>query len=69
MNFRLDLMESKIEFYEAFTLQELEKKITVQIDNNKGLMLEPYSVSHQATFHPLHEKMLYTAVVHYRLKK
>lgn len=69
MNIRLDLIESKIEFYEAFSLQELEKKIAQQIDNNKALMLEPHSVTHQASFHPLHEKMYYSAVVHYKLRK
>jgi len=69
MEFRLDLLETKIEFYEAFTLQELEGKITRQIDNNKALMLQPISVQHQAVFHPLHEKMLYTACVHYKLQQ
>lgn len=68
MDFRLDLFEHKIECFEAYTLQELEAKIAAQVDNNKALMLEPYSVSHQATFHPQREKMLYTAVVHFKLK-
>lgn len=68
MEFRLDLLETKIEFYEAFTLQELEAKIAQQIDNNKALMLEPAAVQHQAVFHPLHEKLLYTACVHYKLR-
>lgn len=68
MEFRLDLLETKIEFYEAFSLKELEAKIAQQIDNNKALMLEPSAVQHQAVFHPLHEKMLYTASVHFKLR-
>lgn len=53
MEFRLDLLETKVEFYEAFSLKELEAKITEQIDNNKALMLEPAAIQHQAVFHPL----------------
>ncbi|MCM3632270.1 MULTISPECIES: DUF2536 family protein [Paenibacillus] len=69
MEFRLDLLETKVEFYEAFSLKELEAKITEQIDNNKALMLEPAAIQHQAVFHPLFEKMLYTAHVHYKLRQ
>ena len=69
MNFRLDLMETKIEFFESLSLKGLETAIAEQIDNNKALMLEPHSISHQTTFHPIREKMIYTAVVHFKMKR
>lgn len=68
MDFRLDLLDHKIEFYEAFTLKELEKIVEQQIEINKALLLEPYSIEHQVTYHPAREKMLYTAVVHFKVK-
>lgn len=67
--FQLDLIEHKIELFEAFSQKELQQQIEAQIENNKALMLEPYQVQHQACFHPIREKMLYTAAVHFRLKK
>ena len=67
--FQLDLIEHKIEMFEAFSIKELERQIETQIENNKALMLEPYQVQHQTCYHPLREKMLYTAVVHFRIKK
>jgi len=69
LDFRLDLLDHKVEFYEAYSLKELEKLIDAQIDNNKALLLEPYSIEHQVTYHPIWEKMLYTAVVHFKAKK
>ncbi|MCR8655971.1 YrzA family protein [Paenibacillus endoradicis] len=69
MDFRLDLLDTKIEFFEALSLKELENAIAQQIDNNKALMLEPHSISHHVTFHPIREKMLYSAVVHFKIKR
>lgn len=69
MDFQLDLFEHKIECFEALTVQDLEAKIGAQVEINKALMLEPFSVSHQATYHPQREKMIYTAVVHFKLKR
>ena len=69
MDFRLDLLENKIEYFEALSLKELENVIAQQVDNNKALMLEPHSISHQTTFHPIREKMLYSAVVHFKIKR
>lgn len=68
MDFRLDLLDHKIEFYEAFSLKELERIVEQQIDNNKALLLEPFSIEHHVTFHPGREKMLYTAVIHFKAK-
>jgi hypothetical protein len=68
MGFILDKMESKIEFFEAFDLRTLEKKIDEQIENNRALLLDVYTVQHTVTFHPLHNKMLYTALVHFKGK-
>ncbi|CAM4461705.1 hypothetical protein FHS16_003072 [Paenibacillus endophyticus] len=69
MDFRLDLIENKVEFFEAYDLKTLEQKIDQQIENNKGLLLEIHHISHHAVFHPKAEKMLYSAVVHFKAKK
>ncbi|HZG86085.1 DUF2536 family protein [Paenibacillus sp.] len=68
MGFMLDKIEDKVEFVEAFDLKTLEKRIDEQIEINKALLLSVHNVQHQATFHPLHNKMLYTAVVHFKAK-
>jgi hypothetical protein len=68
LNFSLDLLEDKLEFFEANELKTLEKKIAAQIEVNKAILLSVNSVSHQMLFnengHPH-----YTAVVHFKLKK
>lgn len=69
MDFRLDLIETKIELFEAQDLKTLEHKINSQIDVNKALMLDVHSVSHQAAFNPKTEKMHYSAVVHFKMKR
>ena len=69
MDFRLDLLETKIEFFEAQDLKTLEHKIAGQIDTNKALMLDVHSISHQAVFNPKTEKMQYSAVVHFKMKR
>ncbi|RCW46488.1 YrzA family protein [Paenibacillus prosopidis] len=69
MDFRLDLIENKIEFFEAYDLKTLELKIDQQIENNKALLLDVFAVNHQAVFNPKTEKMLYSAVVHFKAKK
>jgi hypothetical protein len=66
MSFMLDKMENKIEFFEAYDLKTLERKIAEQIDNNKALLLGVHSISHNIVFNPLHNKMLYSAVVHFK---
>ncbi|MDF2962078.1 MAG: hypothetical protein K0S39_3813 [Paenibacillus sp.] len=68
MDFILDKMETKVEFFEAYDLKTLEKNIEMQIDINKALLLEVHSVQHQVTFDPNRNKMLYTALVHYKVK-
>ncbi|MNJ77733.1 hypothetical protein D3C77_753040 [compost metagenome] len=69
MDFRLDLIENKIEFFEAHDLKSLEQSIDRQIEINKALMLDVHSVTHHTTFHPKMEKMIYSAVVHFKAKK
>lgn len=69
MDFRLDLIETKIECFEASNMQSLETQIAQAIEINKALMLDVHAVSHQATYDPRSEKMKYTAIVHFRLKK
>lgn len=69
MSFIVERIETKIEFFEAFDLRTLERKIEEQIHNNKALLLDVMSVQHQATFHPQADKMLYTAVVHFAVKQ
>ncbi|PZE22873.1 DUF2536 family protein [Paenibacillus xerothermodurans] len=68
MGFMLDKIETKIEFFEAYDLTALEKQIDDQIENNKALLLDVHSISHHVTFHPVHNRMLYSAVVHFKAK-
>lgn len=67
MEFKLDLIEDKVEFFEASSLQDLEKKIQQKIDQNKAIMLSVHNVSHQVYTTP-EGKPTYTAAVHYKLK-
>ncbi|MBP1962176.1 YrzA family protein [Paenibacillus aceris] len=66
MDFILDRIENKIEFFQAYDLKTLEKHINEQIDNNKALMLGVYAIQHHTTFDPNAGKMLYSAVVHFK---
>lgn len=68
MEFILDKIETKVEFFEAYDLKTLERQIEQQIDMNKALMLSVHSVQHQVTFNPVTNKMLYTALVHFTMK-
>jgi hypothetical protein len=68
MNFQLDLIQDKIEFFEADSIKSLEKKIQAQVDINKAILLEVNSVSHQ--MHITEEGLrFYSAVVHFKAKK
>ncbi|WP_242222807.1 YrzA family protein [Bacillus cereus group sp. BfR-BA-01380] len=69
MSFTFEMMEDKVEFFEAASLALLEKKINEQIDNNKALMLEVHHVSHQMMMDPESKRPYYSAVVHFKLKK
>ncbi len=67
MNFKLDLIEDKIEFFEANNLKSLQKKIEAQIDENRAILLGVHSVSHQ--MHVSENGQTYfTAVVHFKKK-
>lgn len=67
MNISFDMIEDKVEFFEATSLQELEKSIQKQIDINKSIMLGVHSVSHQ--MHVTEDgRKLYSAVVHFKLR-
>ncbi|MGF2617179.1 DUF2536 family protein [Rossellomorea vietnamensis] len=68
MNIEFELIQDKIEFFEARDLQTLEKKINEQIGHNKSILLAVHSVSHSVS---LDEKglRLYSAVVHFKAKK
>lgn len=68
MDFILDKIETKIEFFQAYDLRSLESKIEEQIQNNKALLLGVHSVQHTAVFDPNANKMLYTASVHFQMK-
>ncbi|MGM9987665.1 MAG: YrzA family protein [Bacillaceae bacterium] len=69
MKFTLDIIEDKIEFFEASNLATLEKKINDQIEANKAILLTVHSVSHQLYVHPETNKKFYSAVVHFKSKK
>lgn len=68
MDFILDRMETKIEFFQSYDLKKLEKIISEQIDNNKALLLDVFAISHHVVFDPNAGKMLYSAVVHFKVK-
>lgn len=67
MNFQLDFIEDKVEFFDATDLKVLEKKIEAKIEENKAILLGVHSVSHQMY---ANEKGLtyFTAVVHFKRK-
>ena len=66
MDFQLDFLKDKIEFFEAASLKELEQKIQKQIEHNQAILLTVHSVSHQTTV--IDDRILYTAVVHFKAK-
>lgn len=68
MNIQFDLIEDKIEFFEAGDLKTLEKKIASQIEVNRAILLSVHSVSHQMHVND-NGQTYFTAVVHFKLKK
>lgn len=68
MNIEFDLIEDKIEFFEATNLKSLEKKIATQIDINKAILLAVNSVAHQMHVNE-NGQTYFTAVVHFKRKK
>lgn len=68
MDFILEKMETKVEFFAAYDLKKLEQDIAERIDINKALLLDVHAVHHQVTFDPNSNKMLYTATVHFKVK-
>lgn len=66
MEFKLEKIRDKVEFFQAYDMKSLEKRIDGQIENNKVLMLEVHSVQHQVAFDPDSGRPLYTAVVHFK---
>ncbi|PCK20710.1 hypothetical protein CEY02_11935 [Bacillus pumilus] len=64
VDFQLDFLKDKIEFFEATSLKELEQKIQKQIEHNQAILLTVHSVSHQTTV--IDDRILYTAVVHFK---
>ncbi|WNR42619.1 DUF2536 family protein [Paenibacillus roseipurpureus] len=68
MDFILDRLETKIEFFQSYDLKKLESLINEQIDNNKALLLDVFAISHDVVFDPNAGKMLYSAVVHFKVK-
>lgn len=65
MNLQLDLLKDKIEFFEATSIKDLEKKINEQIVHNQAILLHVHSVSHQMSV--LEDgKRMYSAVVHFK---
>ncbi len=65
MVFQLDILKDKIEFFEANSIKDLEKKINDQIIHNQAILLHVHSVSHQM-FVTDEGKRLYSAVVHFK---
>jgi hypothetical protein len=68
MSLQFELIEDKIEFFEAVDLKNLEKKINEKIEQNKAIMLHVHSVSHQMQLTE-NGQPFYSAVVHFKLKR
>lgn len=68
MNFQLDLIEDKVEFFEAHDLKTLEKRIHDQIEQNKTILLSVHHVSHQMCIDE-NGRTYYSAVVHFKNAK
>lgn len=67
MNFQFELIEDKVEFFEANSLKTLQKKIESQIDENRAILLSVQSVSHQMHVNE-NGQTYFTAVVHFKKK-
>ena len=67
MNLHLDLIDDKIEFFEAESLKSLEEKVQTRIEVNKAIILQVHSVSHQM-YVSEEGRRFYSAVVHFKLK-
>jgi Protein of unknown function (DUF2536) len=69
MHFSLDIIEDKVEFFEANDLHTLEKMISAKIDQNRAIFLQVHHVSHQMYIDPATNYKCYSAVVHFKAKK
>ncbi|MFC4320874.1 YrzA family protein [Litchfieldia salsa] len=67
MEFKLDFIQDKIEFFEALDIKTLEKKINEQIEHNKAIMLTVHHVAHQMNVDE-DGRRFYSAVVHFKAK-
>jgi Protein of unknown function (DUF2536) len=67
MNFQFELIEDKIEFFEAADLKSLQKKIESQIEVNRAILLGVHSVTHQMHVNE-NGQTYFTAVVHFKKK-
>lgn len=67
MNFQFDMIEDKIEFFEALDIKTLEKQINEKIEINKAILLKVQSVSHQMHVDE-NGRIFYSAVVHFKTK-
>ena len=67
MSFQIEMLQDKVEFYDAHTLKDLEKKIQTQIEHNQAILLRVHSVSHNVTIDD-NGRPYFTAVVHYKAK-
>ncbi|UCZ54400.1 YrzA family protein [Bacillus shivajii] len=63
-----DHLKDKVEFFEAKSIEELEKKVTEKIEDNQAIMLEVHHVSHQVNVDPSTGLKHYSAVVHFKAK-
>lgn len=68
MEFMLDLIEDKVEFFEAYSIESLEKKINDQILHNKAILLSVHNVTYQMHINE-EGKKFYSAAVHFKAKK
>jgi hypothetical protein len=67
VNFQFELIEDKIEFFEAADLKSLQKKIETQIEVNRAILLGVHSVTHHMHVNE-NGQTYFTAVVHFKKK-
>ncbi|QOR65623.1 YrzA family protein [Cytobacillus suaedae] len=68
MEFKLDFIQDKVEFFESYDLVTLEKNINEKIEHNQAILLEVHRVSHQM-YVDEDGRRYFTAVVHFKAKK
>lgn len=69
MELKLEMIQDKVECFEARDFKALEKAMNEQIEHNQALLLEVANIHHYVHLDPKTSQPVYTATVHFRAKK